>query len=47
LEEIKKLEIKKEHKQNRDLFDSAMAKIAGEFIINQIEMEIMGIYQDL
>lgn len=32
---------------NRDDFDSAMARIAGEFIINQVEKEILGIYSEM
>jgi hypothetical protein len=46
-EEREKLELQKEQKSNRDMFDSAMARIAGEFIINQVEKEIIGIYNDL
>ena len=45
-EEIKKLEQEKVRKRNRDQMDAAMARVAGELIINHIEKAITEIYDE-
>ena len=42
--ELKKLE---EHKAHRDQFDQAVARIAGEFIIDHVEKTIENIYREV